>query len=495
MGNPDTHQQKPTQSHTSHTTPPRKKPKKGPSNEPSDLSEQLVAETLRTRRSQCSHSCGKGDCGSGDSCATGGCGKGSLLEMIANNFEYDDKRNIVEVTFEGHRRSFAWIEETNARVSVRDVVIVKTENGLDWASVSMTGSLVHAKRKAKRLSGEELPLVLRMANEGDIKRIEQAKASERQAYSVCKTRIEAFELPMDLIDAEWQFDHKKLTFYFTADGRVDFRALVRDLAAIFNTRIELRQIAVRDAAKRLGGVGICGLELCCTTHLGRYEHITLDHAKIQQIPANPSKLSGQCGRLKCCLLYEIDTYVEGLKRFPPITTQVKTPSGIGTVQKIDLFKELIWVYYVESSSWESLTLEQYKDILEGKAPKPVPKEDDIHTYSPSEPQRGDERAKKKGKVRSGEGSQKAKGEGKEKSKKKRRPNKGKNRTGGKGQPQGKEGGKNQEKKTKRGQTPKQLAQEKKRGEKQGQKAKKSNRNQKENRKKKPGQNAKQQKEG
>ncbi|MCE2502526.1 MAG: Signal peptidase-like protein [Chlorobi bacterium] len=339
--------------------------------------------------------------------------------MIANNFEYKDKRDIVEITYEGHRRGFACVEDKGMRLSLRDVLIVKHGNGLDWASISMMGSLVHAKRKAKRLSGEELPTVLRVANEGDIKRIEQTKASERQAYSVCKTRIEAFELPMELVDAEWQFDHKKLTFYFTADGRVDFRELVRDLAAIFNTRIELRQIAVRDAAKRLGDVGICGLELCCTTHLGRYEHITLDHVKIQQIPANPSKLSGQCGRLKCCLLYEIDTYVEGLKRFPPITTEVKTPSGIGTVQKIDLFKDIIWIYYPDLSSWESLTLGQYKDVLEGKIPTSVRVDEEIPAYFPSELQQEEGRKRQKEKADSNGGEGKAKREGAQKRKPKR----------------------------------------------------------------------------
>ncbi len=294
---------------------------------------------------------------------------GSLVEMIANNFNYTDKRRIVEVTYAGYRRGFAVIEDDSIHLRVRDGVVVRSQNGLDWASVTMTGSLVHAKRKAKRLTNEDLPKLLRKADENDLKRIEQCKVSEQKAYSVCKTRIESFNLPMTLVGAEWQFDHKKLTFYFTADGRVDFRELVRDLAAIFNTRIELRQIPVRDAAKRLGGMGVCGLELCCTTHLGRYEHVTLDHAKIQQIPANPSKLSGQCGRLKCCLLYEVDTYVEGLKRFPPIEGTIKTEQGIGVINKIDLFKDLIYLYYPETSSWETITLEDYRDIIAGRKTK------------------------------------------------------------------------------------------------------------------------------
>ena len=347
--------------------PEKKKtrPQKRPSPDPENLSEQFIAETLRGRESKCSHGCSS----DGKGCSTGGCGVGSLVELIANNFEYTDKRRIVEVTYAGYRRGFAEVKDDVESLRVRDVVVVRSQNSLDWASVSMTGSLVHAKRKAKRLSGEELPGLMRKADENDLKRIEQCKVSERQAYSVCKTRIEAFDLPMTLVGAEWQFDHKKLTFYFTADGRVDFRELVRDLAAIFNTRIELRQIPMRDAAKRLGGMGVCGLELCCTTHLGRYEHVTLDHAKIQQIPANPSKLSGQCGRLKCCLLYEVDTYVEGLKRFPPIEGIVKTEQGKGVIHKIDLFKDLIYLHYPETSAWETITLEDYRDIAAGRKTK------------------------------------------------------------------------------------------------------------------------------
>lgn len=363
----DSSQSSHEQNGSSDREPEKKKtrPQKQPSPDPENLSEQLVAETLRGRKSKCSHGCSS----DGKGCSTGGCGVGSLVELIANNFEYTDERHIVEVTYAGYRRGFAEVKEDADPLKVRDVVVVRSQNGQDWASVSMTGSLVHAKRKAKRLSREELPMLMRKADENDLKRIEQCKVSERQAYSVCKTRIEAFDLPMILVGAEWQFDHKKLTFYFTADGRVDFRELVRDLAAIFNTRIELRQIPMRDAAKRLGGMGVCGLELCCTTHLGRYEHVTLDHAKIQQIPANPSKLSGQCGRLKCCLLYEVDTYVEGLKRFPPIEGTIRTEQGKGIIHKIDLFKDLIYLHYPETSGWETITLEDYRDIAAGRKTK------------------------------------------------------------------------------------------------------------------------------
>ena len=184
---------------------PKDRPRKNPSANPDNLSEQLIAETLQGRRSKCSHGCGS----EGNGCATGGCGVGSLVEMIANNFNYTDERRIVEVTYAGYRRGFAVLSDEDIHLRVRDGVVVRNQNGLDWASVTMTGSLVHAKRKAKRLTNEDLPKLLRKADESDLKRIEQCKVSEQKAYSVCKTRIEAFDLPMTLVGAEWQFRSQK----------------------------------------------------------------------------------------------------------------------------------------------------------------------------------------------------------------------------------------------------------------------------------------------
>jgi cell fate regulator YaaT (PSP1 superfamily) len=334
---------------------------------PENLAEQMVARTLRGRESNCSAGCGSGDCGSGSGCKTGGCGTATAVDLIQIDFPYTDTRRIVEVEFAGARREFVEVADLELPLRVRDLVLVQGERGLDAGQISMTGSLVHAKRKAKRLSGEPLSALARKATDKDRERHQRNLQSEREAMSVCRSRIEAFNLGMHLVDAEWQFDHHRITFFFTADGRVDFRELVRDLAAIFHTRIELRQIAVRDVAKRIGGMGICGRELCCTTHLGRYEHITLDHAKMQQLQPNPSKLSGQCGRLKCCLLYEIDNYVEGLKRFPPIDSVLKTPNGEGTVQKIDIFRDRLYLHYRATDTWETLTLEEVKALAPKKS--------------------------------------------------------------------------------------------------------------------------------
>ena len=352
---------------------------------PGNLAEQLVAPTLRGRESNCSFGCGTGGtCGSGG-CGTGGCGVGSIVDLVSTEARYSDDRRVIEVQYKGSRREFVSLPDHDVVVRVRDLVLVESERGVDAASVTMTGSLVHAKRKAKHLGGEPLPVLHRVATPEDHERYDRNRASEWEAMSVCRTRIESFGLPMNLVDAEWQFDHHRITFFFTAEGRVDFRDLVRDLAAIFRTRIELRQISVRDQARRIGGLGICGRELCCSTHLGRYEHITLDHARQQMLQVNPAKLSGQCGRLKCCLLYELDTYVNGLARFPPLDSTIHWSNGEWLVHKIDIFRDVIHLHQVASDRWESLTLEELRRIQEEGSPPPA-------VYNPTEVARHDRAA-------------------------------------------------------------------------------------------------------
>ena len=356
-----------------HGTPqPRKLKQREPVEDPENLAEQLVSPTLRGRESKCTANCGSGNCGSGGGCMTGGCGTTSLVDLIVNEFVYDDDRRILEVTYQGNRKEFCHVTDPESDVRVHDVILVESEKGIEIGTVTMTGSLVHAKRKAKKICGEVLPTLLRKINSADLDRHNKNHVAEREAVSVCRSRIEAFNLPMHLVEAEWQFDHRRITFFFTADGRVDFRELVRDLASIFHTRIELRQIAVRDEAKRMGGMGICGKELCCTTFLGRYEHITLDHAKAQQLQINPTKLSGLCGRLKCCLLYELDNYIHALKRFPALDSTVRTDKGEGVIQKIDIFRDTIVIYHHDGNHFETLTLEELKEVaskerLEGSA--------------------------------------------------------------------------------------------------------------------------------
>ena len=222
----------------------------------------------------------------------------------------------------------------------KDKVIVETSSGEELGEVAI----------GKRSMPEDkivspLKKVIRIATNKDLKHYEDNKKKEKEAFKICEEKIKKYKLDMHLTDVEYQFDNSKILFYFTADGRIDFRELVKELATIFKTRIELRQIGVRDEVKRIGGNGVCGRELCCCSFLGDFETVSIKMAKEQNISLNPSKISGNCGRLMCCLKYEQDVYEDKLKRLPKIGSIVKTAEGEGTVDSIETLKEIIRVKF------------------------------------------------------------------------------------------------------------------------------------------------------
>ena len=219
-------------------------------------------------------------------------------------------------------------------------VIVDTAMGEEYGEV-----VIARKEVEDNEVTEPLKKVVRIVTEKDEKMRIQNKAKEKDAFKTCLEKIEAHGLPMKLIDVEFKYDGTKVIFYFTADKRIDFRELVKDLAAIFRTRIELRQIGVRDEVKRCGGNGICGRELCCCSFLGNFETVSIKMAKEQNISLNPSKISGNCGRLMCCLKYEQEVYEEKLSRLPKIGAIVKTSEGTGEVASVETLKEVIRVKY------------------------------------------------------------------------------------------------------------------------------------------------------
>ena len=188
-----------------------------------------------------------------------------------------------------------------------------------------------------------LKKVVRKATKEDLESQEKYKSKEPEAFKICKEKIKKYNLEMNLTDVEYKFDGSKILFYFTADGRIDFRDLVKDLASVFKTRIELRQIGVRDEVKRIGGNGICGRELCCCSFLDNFETVSIKMAKEQNIALNPSKISGNCGRLMCCLKYEQDVYSEKISKLPKVGSIVKTPSGEGSVEGVEILKEIVKV--------------------------------------------------------------------------------------------------------------------------------------------------------
>lgn len=217
-------------------------------------------------------------------------------------------------------------------------VIVETTSGEEYGEAVIVNRLIPEEKIVSPLKP-----VIRVATYKDKKHYEENKKKEKEAYNICLEKIKKHNLDMKLIDVEYKFDNTKILFYFTADGRIDFRDLVKDLAAIFKVRIELRQIGVRDEIKRMGGNGVCGRELCCCSFLENFETVSIKMAKEQNISLNPSKISGNCGRLMCCLKYEQDVYEEKLKNLPRIGAIVKTPEGEGEVCSIETLKELVKV--------------------------------------------------------------------------------------------------------------------------------------------------------
>ncbi len=215
-------------------------------------------------------------------------------------------------------------------------VIVETARGIEFGLVVVPNREVDESEIVAPLKK-----VIRIATDEDIAHAAENDKKEKEAYDICLQKINGHKLDMKLIDVEYTFDNNKVLFYFTADGRVDFRELVKDLAAVFKTRIELRQIGVRDESKMMGGIGICGRVLCCNSFLGEFQPVSIKMAKEQSLSLNPTKISGTCGRLMCCLKYEQEAYEDLLDRVPKVGAIVETPEGQGTVVEVNLLKEIL----------------------------------------------------------------------------------------------------------------------------------------------------------
>jgi cell fate regulator YaaT (PSP1 superfamily) len=264
--------------------------------------------------------------------------------------------NVIQVTFKSHRRDF-FDNKHNLHVKVGDYVIVQAESGVDLGVVTMD------ETPEALVPQKELRTFVRLANPDEIHRVGENRADEVRAEEIFRQKVEKSGLKMKLVEAEYQFDRRRIVFYFTADKRVDFRSLVRDLAAEFRTRIELRQIGVRDEAKRVGGYGPCGKELCCSAHLQGFQPITTEFARDQGLQLNPSKLTGLCGRLKCCLAYERDFYVNTLSKFPGIGDSLRTARGTGEIKHVDIIGNKVYVKHRSEEEWETLRLEEVASLL------------------------------------------------------------------------------------------------------------------------------------
>ncbi len=247
--------------------------------------------------------------------------------------------NIIGVRFKKAGKIY-FFDPDGKIISRGEHVIVETSMGMEYGEVVIANRQLPQEKIVAPLKK-----IIRVANNQDAKQNEENKKQEIEAFKVCEKKIKEHGLEMKLMDVEFKFDKSKILFFFTADGRIDFRDLVRDLAAIYKTRIELRQIGVRDEVKRLGGNGVCGRELCCCSFLGNFETVSIKMAKEQNVSLNPSKISGNCGRLMCCLQYEQEVYEDKLKKLPKIGAIVKTADGQGEVCGLETLKEIVKVKF------------------------------------------------------------------------------------------------------------------------------------------------------
>ena len=275
-------------------------------------------------------------------------------------------KNIIGIRFKKLGKIY-FFNPKGLKVKKGDKVIVETTQGEELAEVLIPNRYVEDEKIIAPLKK-----VVRIANNRDIKRYDECRKIEKEAFDICKQKIKEHKLNMTLTEVECKFDNSKVIFYFTADGRIDFRDLVKDLAAIYRTRIEMRQIGVRDEVRRIGGNGVCGRELCCCTFLSDFEAVSIKMAKEQNISLNPSKISGNCGRLMCCLKYENEVYEDKLKRLLNVGAIVKTEDGEGEVDGVETLKERVKVKF-KTEDGDGYTYKRY-DAKDIKVIKDVAKE-------------------------------------------------------------------------------------------------------------------------
>jgi len=285
-----------------------------------------------------------GGCNSNGGCSTGGCNRLNTYDWLSgvDMLPTSEKYPYVEIRFKGGRKEF-FKNSNHLELFTGDAVILDSTIGIDFGFISLQGELVRLQMKKKSvLASSELPAIIRKASKDDADKYEQTKARELPTLYRARQIINDQKLQMKLSDVDYQFDNKKATFYYSAEDRVDFRELIKLLATEFKIRVEMKQISLRQEAGRLGGIGICGRELCCSTWLTDFKTVNTSAARYQNLSINPQKLSGQCGRLKCCLNYELDTYMEALKDIPTLEVPILTTLGSAKLQKTDIFKKMMW---------------------------------------------------------------------------------------------------------------------------------------------------------
>ncbi len=312
-------------------------------------------------------------CNNNGACNTGGCNKMNVFDWLSNmDMPREDKFNVVEVRFKNGRKDF-FVNSERLSLTTGDAVVVEVQSGHHIGHVSMQGELVRLQMQKKKIPFDsEIKKIYRVAHQKDLEKFEEVKKRELPTLYRTREIIRDTKLEMKLSDIEYQADNAKATFFYSADDRVDFRELIKMLAGEFKIRVEMRQISLRQEAGRLGGIGVCGRELCCSTWLSDFKNVATSAARYQNLSLNPSKLSGQCGRLKCCLNYELETYMEALEDIPKVEGPLLTEKGEATLQKTDIFRKIMWFGFASENTWYPLNVDRVNQILslnrEGKKP-------------------------------------------------------------------------------------------------------------------------------
>lgn len=307
-------------------------------------------------------------CKNNGTCGTDSCNKLTVFDWLANMSlpQGEEPFKGVEVRFKNGRKQY-YKNTENLSLSIGDIVATQAQSGHDIGMVTLTGELVRIQMKRKKIdlnNEEEVLKIYRKANQKDIDIWSEARDKEEPMKVKARQFAIDLKLQMKISDIEYQGDASKATFYYTAEERVDFRELIKMFAKEFRTRIEMKQVGFRQEASRLGGIGSCGRELCCSTWLTDFRSVSTSAARYQQLSLNPLKLAGQCGKLKCCLNYELDAYMDALKEFPKTETKLYTEKGTAVCQKTDIFKGHLWYAYEgEWMNWHKLTTDQANEII------------------------------------------------------------------------------------------------------------------------------------
>lgn len=326
-------------------------------------------------------SCGTGKpngCKSNGGCSTGGCNRMNVHDWLMNLpfTSLDNNCKIVEVSFNNGSRKDYFRNNTLQHFEKGEMITLEGVGGFDVGEVSLSGELVRIQLKKKGISenNEELKKVLRKSSEKDLELYYQNKNREKEALVKCRAIARQLGLVLKLTEVEIQADGKKATFFYTADDRVDFRELIRVYASELKVKVEMKQIGARQEAAKVGGIGSCGRELCCSTWLNDFKSVNTTAARYQNLSINQAKLSGQCGRLKCCLNYELNTYLDALQFFPDNADSLQLERATAYLVKKDIFKNLMWYSLPDSSNYYPLTLNRVKEILKLNAQGIKPQE-------------------------------------------------------------------------------------------------------------------------